>query len=340
MKMLRLDSKVFAVSPQERAGLRDLGFTEIDEINGNTPQEIICHGKDADMVMVTSNYLQKEVIESFSKCRAIIRRGTGCDKIDLKAATEKGIMVVNLPAFASGDVADHAILLMLALARHLPFLETAIERREWVGISSIVHPTRIAGKTLGIIGFGHIGKAIAHRARAFDMKVIDYHRHVNPEIEEACGVTPVSLETLLQKSDFVIISCPQTAESVNMLGEKEFSSMKSTAYLINVGRGAICDEKALAKAVRDGKIAGAGIDVFQHLNMFAPAENQGLCYYDGIPNIITTPHFAAITNESTQESLDRSLKQIKLILEGYFPTACANQEVFEKLQGQYRLWTE
>ena len=336
MKMLRLDSVVFPVPKEERDRLKALGFTEIDEINGDTPEEIIEHGRDADMVMVTSNYLPRKVIEKLDNCKAIIRRGTGCDKIDIGTATERGIMVANLPAFAFTDVADHAMLLMLALARHLPVIEKAIEQRDWSNIKKNVEHTRIYGKTLGVIGFGNIGKAVAKRALGFDMKVIDYHRHVHPEEEAAMGVVPVSLDTLIRESDFIVISCPQTSESKNMLGEKEFEKMKPTAYVINVGRGAVCDEKALAEAVKSGRIAGAGIDVFEHLNMFGSPEGQGPCYYDGIPGIITTPHCAANTIESSKESLDKSMEQIKLIIDGFFPTSCVNPEVFEKLKEKYK----
>lgn len=337
MKMLRLDSRIFPVTNQEREKLKSLGFTEIDEINGDTPEEIIEHGKDADMVMVTSNYLPAKVINSFEKCIAIIRRGTGCDKISIPTATEKGIMVVNLPVFATEDVADHAMALMLALARNIPLSERAVPSRDWVNIKQTLFDLpRLTGKTVGIVGFGHIGKNIAQRCHGFDMRILDYHRHVNPEEEAKYFATPVDIDTLIRESDFIIICCPQTPETKGMFGEKAFREMKDTAYLINVGRGAVTDEQALADAVRNKVIAGAAVDVFEHLNMFAEADTQGPCLYDGIENFITTPHSAANTAESTQESIDKAMYQIGLILDGKFPTSCVNPEVFDKLRDLYK----
>jgi len=337
MKMLRLDSELLVVTQYERDRLHALGFDEIDEINGDTPEEIIEHGRDADMVMVMSNYLPERVIESFEKCIAIIRRGTGCDKISIPTATKKGILVANLPAFAIEDVADHAMMLLLALARKLPYQEKALASRDWVNMKKPIYNfPRITGKTVGLVGFGHIGKCIARRCRGFDMRILDHHRHVDPEEEARYGATPVDLETLLRESDFVILCCPQTKETRGMLGKEQFAMMKKTAFLINVGRGAVTDEEALAEAVKNGVIAGAGIDVFEHLNLFASPEGQGPCYYDGIEGIITTPHSAANTAESTRESIDKAMEQIERIVTGHFPSSWVNPEVKDQLRDRYK----
>lgn len=336
MKVVRLDSTTFPVHELERKYLREMGFTEIVEIEGTTPDEIIEAGRDAEAIIVISNYLRANVIDELKNCKAIIRKGTGCDKIDLDRATEKGIIVTNLPDFANQDVADHAILLMLAVARKLPVMQKSMETRDWINVKIQNELTRIEGKTMGLVGFGNIGKKVAVRAKAFGMNVVDYHRNVNPEVEESYGVKPVSFETLLKISDFIVLTCPLTKETYEMIGEKEINMMKPTAILVNVARGAVCDEKALAEALRNKRIAGAGIDVYEHINVFAPADGQPQCLYDGLDNVILTPHCAADSKESKLESIEKSMEQLRMIVQGIFPTNCVNTDVYEKVKEKYR----
>jgi len=337
MKLLRLDSDVFPVSDYERRRMKELGISEMVEINGNTAEEIIQYGNDADIVMVISNYLPTKVIDHLDKCRLIMRRGTGYDKIDVERATEKGILVANLPSFAITDVADHAIMLMLAVSKNLNKLMMGVDSRDWVNLKKSVKGTRVSGKTLGIVGFGHIGREIAKRGKGFGMRVIDYHRHVKPEEEAALGVEPVPFDELILESDFIILACPKTPETVGMFGEAQFKAMKKTAFLINVSRGDVTDERAFAEAVRTREIAGGATDVFQHLNMFTSAQGQPECYYTGLDRFITTPHCAADTSEAATESVDKAAKQIWLVLNGYFPTSWVNPELKDRLSGQYRL---
>lgn len=337
MKVLRLDSLTFPVSAAERHRLHEIGFTEVVEIQGSTPQEIIENGIDAEVVMVISNYLGADVIEGLKKCRAIMRRGTGCDKIDVDYATEKGIIVANLPDFASSVVAEHALMLMLALARKLPVMQQAMESRDWIAIRQANQLTSLKGKTLGVVGFGSIGKAIATRAKAFQMDIVDYHRHVRPDEERSYGVTPVSLHELLERSDFVTLACPLTPETRHMFGASEFNLMKPSAYLVNIARGELCDEEALAQALRTKTIAGAGIDVYEHLDMFSEADGQPACLYEDLENVILTPHWAAGSKETTQESLDRTMEQVGMIAAGIFPTSCVNPEVYEKVKDSFTI---
>lgn len=336
MKLLRLDSHSFPVSDEERKRLKEIGFTDLVEIQGETDQEIAENGQDADVVVVISNYLRASVIDKFSNCKAIMRRGTGCDKIDIGCATKNGIIVANLPDFADTVVADHAMMLLLALARKLPVMQLAVQRRDWIRIRNTHELTSLGGKTLGIVGFGNIGKAIAVRAAAFDMAVIDYHRNVEPEIEKSYKVTPVSLSELLEEGDFVVLACPLTAETEHMIGEEELKRMKPSAFLINVARGELCDEAALARALRERTIAGAGIDVYEHLNMFAPADGQPECLYSGLENVIMTPHWAAGSKETSVESLTKTIEQLGMIVNGIFPSSCVNPEVFEQVKDKYK----
>ena len=335
MKLLRLDSHTFPMSEIERQRLQEIGFSEVVEIEGYTPREIIDSGKDADVVVVTSNYLSAEVIKELKNCKAIMRRGTGCDKIDIGYATENGIIVANLPEFANTVVAEHAMMLVLAVARKLPVMQYAMQSSDWISVRKIHELTSLAGKTLGIVGFGNIGKAIAVRAKAFEMEIIDYHRHVVPEVENSYGVRPVSLPELLEQSDFVVLSCPLSPETKHMIGEAELKRMKPSAFLINIARGELCDEQALAKALREKTIAGAGIDVYEHLNLFAEAQGQPECLYEGLENVILTPHWAAGSRETTLESLDKTIEQLSMIAKGIFPTSCVNPQVYEKVKDRF-----
>ena len=337
LKVVRLDSETFPVPVVdiEKSYLKEMGFDEIVEIEGRTPQEIIDACKDADVVIVVSNYLKENVIKEFRNCRAIIRKGTGCDKIDLNYATEKGIIVANMPEFGENEVSEHAMLLLLALARKLPQMEKAIIERNWINARKQNVLNRVSGKTLGLVGFGLIGKAVACRAKAFGLNILDYHRNVNPEVEKQYGVIPVPFERLLKESDFIIVTCPLTEETRGMIGERELKMMKPTALLINVARGAICDEHALAKVLKDKTIAGAAIDVYEHLNMFAAPEGQPECLYKDLDNVILTPHCAANSTENAMEGINKSMEQLRMIMQNKFPTSCVNPEVYEKVKDRY-----
>lgn len=335
MKIVRLDSETFPVIDIERNYLKKMGFDNIVEIEGKVPQDIIDVCKDAEVVIVVSNYLGENVIKEFNNCKAIIRRGTGCDKIDLKYATEKEIIVANLPKFGENEVSEHAILLLLALARKLPQMQKAMIDRNWINVRNQDILTRVSGKILGLVGFGLIGKAVAFRAKAFGLNILDYHRNIDPEVEKQYGVISVTLERLLKESDFIILTCPLNKESKGMIGEKELKMMKPTALLINVARGAVCDEYALAQALKDKTIAGAAIDVYEHLNVFAMPETQPECFYKDLDNVIITPHCAANSAENTIEGIDNSMKQLRMIIQNTFPTSCANPEVYEKVKDRY-----
>lgn len=338
MKMVRLDTTLFPMNEYEKRRAIELGFDEIVEIDGNTPEEIIAAAHDAEVVQVVSNYITAEVIDHLNKCKLIMRRGTGCDKIDIKRATEKGIMVANLPVFATEDVADHAMLLMLAAARGLKPLMDSMVKHDWMEekVRNRAQATRITGKTLGLLGFGNIGKKIAVRAKAFGMRVIDYHPHVRPEVEAQYGVEPVSLDVLIRESDFLIICCPKTPDTVNLIGKEEFRIMKPTAFVINVGRGDVTDEAAFADAVRNHIIAGGATDVFQHVNIFKPEDQSKDIYYADIENFICTPHVAADNRDTWIESVDKAMEQISLVVHGYFPTSWKNPELRERLSDRYQ----
>ena len=338
MKLVRLDSDMFPATAEEIEGYRGLGL-DVAETDVKAPKDIAEACREADFVVVTSDYLRRDVIDMMKRCKAIIRKGTGCDKIDVDYATERGIIVTNLPGFAFEDVADHAMMLVLALARRLPWLENAMAERDWVGERNrnIDKCIRLEGKTMGIVGLGNIGKAIAKRALAFDMRVLTYHRNPAPDEEEKYGAKPVHLDQLIRESDVVVIACPLTDETRGMLSRERIAAMKPTALLVNVGRGGVCDERALADALAEHKIAGAGIDVYEHVSVHQPSDTQGECYFVGLDNVILTPHTAAGSLETTREGTEKTLEQVGMLVRGVFPSSVVNPEVYEKVKQSFIL---
>ena len=341
MKIVRLDCYMYPPAPEEIAGYRALGL-DVVETSVKTPAEIAKVCSDADFVTVVSDYVKRDVIEQLKCCKALMRRGTGFEKVDIGYATERGIIVTNLPAYSLSNLADHAMMLMLALARRLPWYENALEKRDWIQsrIENAPRCIRLEGRTLGLIGLGNIGKRIAKRALAFDMNVISYHRHPSADEELKYGAKPVSLDELVEQSDVIIIVCPLSEESYHMINRERIAKMKPTALLINLARGAICDEQALAEALAAHKIAGAGLDDFEHINVHHSPDGQKDCYFTGLDNVIMTPHCAALSPEQALEGAQKMHKQLDMLLNGIFPFSVVNPAVYEKVKDRYRLEEE
>lgn len=326
-KVVRLNQNVFPVTDQERNLLRETGFSTIVEITGDTGDEIIAHARDADVMIVQAAKIERQVIEQLEKCRQICRYGVGTDNIDVQAATERGIVVTNVPDFCLSEMADHTLALLLGMARNLLVMHRSVTEGRWMEAKLDHRLLRIHGKTLGLIGFGSTAKAVAARAKAFGLNVVDYHRHVRIEEERHYGVQPVPLEELLKTSDFVVILCALTPETRRLIGEKQLRMMKKEAILINTSRGAIVDEFALAKALREEWIRGAGIDCFEHLNMFQQPEFPLESPYFGLKNIMMTPHIGGTSEATSEETYTKGIAEIKSILHGKWPNNVVNRSV-------------
>lgn len=246
-----------------------------------------------------------EVIEAGRRLKVIARAGAGLDNIDLEAAERKGIAVINAGESVAVAVAELTLGLMLSLARSIPHAHFSVKEGRWEKHSFV--GIQLQGKTLGIIGFGRIGKALAKRALALEMKVIAFDPFIPREEAVSLGVTLVPLEELLRNSDFVSIHVPLTPRTRGMIGWKELSLMKPSAYLINTARGGIVDEAALARALEEGRIAGAALDVFEN----EPPLNSPLLKSD---KVIFTPHIGASTREAqTLASLEVARKVLEIL---------------------------
>jgi D-3-phosphoglycerate dehydrogenase len=326
-KAVRLNAVTYPVDPEERALLDHCGARLI-EIEGQQPDEIIAAAVDCDALLVVSARVPGAVIERLTACRVIARLGAGTDRIDVAAATRHGIVVSNVPDFCLNEQAEHTLALLLAWGRRLPHVTAAMRRGDW---NARHHPGvhRIAGQTLGLVGFGAGARAVAVRARGFGLRLIAWARTpVKHEADAAAhGVELVELDDLLRESDFVSIHLPLTPETRHLLDARRLGLMKPTAALINTARGAIVDEAALVDALRDGRIEGAALDVFDGIDVFALPGQPPRHPLLELDNVILTPHTAGSSVESTRESKVRGVGNAVEVLQGRWPAHTVNPDV-------------
>lgn len=259
------------------------------------------------LVVRSETKVTRPVLEAGLKLMAVGRAGVGVDNIDLEAATERGVIVVNAPQGNTVAAAEHTVALLMALARHLPQADASMRQGKWARKEFV--GTEIRGKVLGIVGLGKIGSEVARRAAAMDMRVIGNDPFVPEERARALGVELVEFDQLLTDSDFITVHPPLTPQTQGMIGAHEIARMKAGVRLINVARGGIIDEGALAEAVQSGRVAGAAIDVF---STEPPGDNPLL----GDPRIIITPHLGASTAEAQERVALDVAEQIVDILSG------------------------
>jgi phosphoglycerate dehydrogenase-like enzyme len=246
------------------------------------------------------------VIVEGQRLRVIGRAGAGLDNIDVHAAQAHGIEVVNAPGANTLAVAEHTFALLLGLARQIPQADRGLKEGRWE--KSALMGVGLAGKTLGIIGFGQIGRQVARRAAAFDMKVMVNQPRLTPELALELGVEQAELPVLLQKADFVSLHVPMRPANIGLIGRKELALMKSSAYLLNTARGGIIDEDALLEALNEAWIAGAGLDVFQG----EPHVHPELVKH---PKVLATPHIAASTEDAQRKAAVTIAEQVLAVLE-------------------------
>jgi len=259
-----------------------------------TRDELIKAVKEYDAIIVRGRTkLTRDIIMEAQSLKVIGRAGVGLDNIDLKAAAEKGIRVVSSPQASTIAVAEATMALILALARMIPEANKTLKEGLWLKSKFVGFELR--GKVLGIIGFGRIGKAVAKRALAFDMKVMAYDIRDIKEEAESMGVkVATTLEELFKESDIITLHIPLNESTRHMIGEKEISLMKRGAIIVNTSRGGIIDTKALLKALKEGKLAGAALDVFEN----EPPRTEEEWELIRLPNVVVTPHIASQTREA------------------------------------------
>jgi D-3-phosphoglycerate dehydrogenase len=293
----------------------------------NTEADVIeqADACDAEVILISGKKLGgAAVMDALPKVRLMIRLGIGYDQIDDVAATERGIAAGNCPTYCSTEVAEHTIGLLYASARQIVWLHERIREGKWVPATTGVH--RIMGQTIGLIGFGSIGKKVAWRAKGLGLEVIAYDKYVDDAVIREAGVEPVSLDELLERSDFVSCHTLLNAGTRGLIGAKELAKLKPTAYLINTSRGPVIDQKALIETLKAGKIAGAAIDVFEH----EPLEDDSELRH--LENVILTPHQAATSIEALNDLKTELAANLVDWLKTDWSNAIRNTEVKGKLR--------
>ena len=312
-----MDRRVIVTDPIAQDGIDALATcAQVDVKLKIPPDELLRVIGDYDALVVRSETkVTAAVIEAAKKLIVIGRAGAGVDNIDVEAATQRGIIVVNAPLGNTTSAAEHAIALMLSLSRYIPQANATLkggkwERQRFMGVE-------VRGKTLGIIGLGQIGSAVARRGRGLDMHVIAHDPFVSEERAQSLIVEMVPLEDLLRRSDYIAVHTALTPQTRGLIGEEELRLVKPSARIINVARGGIVDEEALYNAVEEGRIAGAAVDVFSK----EPAEDNILFKSD---RIIVTPHLGASTAEAQERVALDVAEQIAAIFRGEPPAYSVN----------------
>jgi D-3-phosphoglycerate dehydrogenase len=280
----------------------------------------------ADAVLHLRGVLDARRIEMLTRCRIIAHYGTGTDRLDVAAATRRGIWVTNGPRYAIDEVSSHAVGLLLAVARKLVAADRAVREGRW-HIAPLVPVRRIGGRRLGLLGFGNIARATARKAQALGLEVVAFDLYVTPSVFSAEGVTQVNLSTCLGTSDFLSVHLPLTPETRGMLSRDAFAKMKPGAILINTSRGGVIDEPALLDALRSGRLAGAGLDVFAQEPL--PVDHPLL----QLPNVTVTGHVAFYSEESIEQMQRDAAEQVVSALQGMPPPFLVNPEALPAHRG-------
>ncbi len=320
-------ARIFLTRRLPEEGMKLLESHEMEVYEGDAPpskEEIIdgVRGKDVLICLLTDK-IDAEVMDASPRLKIIANYAVGVDNIDIEEATRRGIVVTNTPGVLTETVADLTWALMLAIARRIVEGDEFTRAGKFKGWAPLLMlGGDIHGKTLGIIGAGRIGQAVARRARGFDMKVLYYSRERKEEMEKM-GAKYVDIHTLLRESDFVSLHVPLTPETYHMIGERELREMKSSAYLINTARGKCIDERALVRALKEGWIRGAALDVFENEPEITPELKE-------LKNVIITPHIGSASYETRSRMAVMVAENVLAALEGKMPPNCLNPEALSK----------
>jgi D-3-phosphoglycerate dehydrogenase len=274
--------------------------------------DILSVARDADAILVTYAKLPGELLRQLGRCKVIGRFGLGVDNIDVKTAAALGITVTYVPDYCMQEVSDHAMALILALARKVPFSNALVQAGRWE-MSAVVPLRRLEGQTLGLIGFGNIPRAVAPKAKAFGLKVITHDPYVAPDVLAAAGVEGVTFDDLLARSDFISVHAPLVPATRGLVNAAAFAKMKPGALIVNTARGPLIDEAALIAALDSGRLGGAALDV---VAIEPLAKQSALLHRD---NVILTPHTAFYSIEALQELQTKCASDVARVLSGEKP---------------------
>lgn len=312
--------------PFEHEALRPLGIT-IATAQADSEAAYIAEVKDADAIMVGGQMMSAEVINQLERCKVIANGGVGVDRVDLDAATARGIVVVNVPDVFIDEVANHAMMLLLCLTKKTLPLDRLVREGRWGESRRYMSPMpKLTNEVLGLVAFGNIPRKVAARARGFDMRIIAWDPFVSAEAFEQHGVERVTdLTEVFRRADFVSSHLPLNKDTRGLLNYAHFSVMKPTAYFINTGRGPTHVEADLIRALNEKKMAGAGLDVME----IEPTEPGNPLHQ--MENVVLTPHTASVSDVSDVERRRRVGQEIAAVLQGRMPRSVVNKEVLSKV---------
>ncbi len=290
-----------------------------------TREELIEGVRDADAVLcLLTDTVDDELMAVNPKLQVISNYAVGFNNIDVEAATKRGIPVCNTPGVLTDATADCAWTLLMSAARRVVEGDAYVRQGKYKGWAPmLLLGADIAGRTLGIIGMGRIGQAVAQRAKGFEMDILYHDVAPVPAVEERYGAKFVPLEELLRQSDFVTLHAPLLPSTHHIIGQKELDMMKRSAILVNTARGPLIDEAALVQALRNGVIAGAGLDVFEEEPETAP----GLAELD---NVVLLPHLGSATHEARGKMAELAARNLLAVMAGQTPPHCVNPQVLKK----------
>ena len=303
--------------------LGDLAVVRTEEEKSGRELGRILH--DATAVIVDADtVVNEEVIDEMENCKIIVAASVGFDHIDLNAAGRKGIYVSNVPGYCAEEVADHTIGLLLDVTRKILILNKITKSGKWDDWEAAEPVYRLRERTLGIIGLGRIGTAVALRAKAFGLNVIAFDPYIPLGRDTSLGIKSVNFDILLRDSDVISIHVPLTDETRHMIRGEEFERMKTGVFIINTSRGIIIDHDAFVNALRSGKVAGAGLDVFEKE---PPDTSDPLLKMD---NVVTTPHTGFLSVESQRDRQSMAVEEVKRIFENHRPRSVVNMSALTK----------
>jgi D-3-phosphoglycerate dehydrogenase len=289
---------------------------ELRQVDGTDRAALLPALSDVDAVLIRSaTRIDAEALAAADRLKVVARAGIGLDNVDVPAATARGVMVVNAPTANIVSAAEHAVALLLAVARNVPAADASLQAGQWK--RSKFTGVEIADKTVGVVGLGRIGVLVAQRLSAFGVTLLAYDPYVQPARAAQLGVKLVGLDELLAQSDFVTIHLPKTPETMGLIGARELAAAKPGVRIVNAARGGLVQEEALAEAIKSGQVAGAGIDVF----VTEPATASPLF---GLPGVVVTPHLGASTVEAQDKAGLAVARSVRLALHGEFVPDAVN----------------
>ncbi|MGQ9629962.1 MAG: C-terminal binding protein [bacterium] len=288
-------------------------------------EDIIELAREADGLLNQYVPITERVFQALKNCEVVCRYGVGVDNVDLEAATRHGVVVCNVPFYCLHEVSNHALALILALTRKVVAANSQVKGRIW-DFNRLKPVFGSEGRTVGIVGFGNIGRLLARKVKPLGYRCVAYDPYVEDKVFKEEGVERVNLETLLREADIISLHAALTKETYHLIGERELKMMKPTAFLVNTSRGKLIDQGALYRALRDNIIAGAGLDVLEEE---PPRPDDPILSLD---NVIFTPHLAFYSEESFVRLRTTAVESAIKVIKGEMPQSVVNKDVLKKIK--------